>query len=68
MLSLPCPAEEGSYRVALVSTWNSSKVNPPQQDKENMMGPKGIWLEKRKYESGVESNIKYQIQSDDKRN
>lgn len=28
--SLPCSAEEESYRVAFVSTWNPSKVNPPQ--------------------------------------
>ena len=28
--SLPCPAEEGSDRAALVGTWHPARVNPPQ--------------------------------------
>jgi len=28
--SLPCPAEEGSDRVAFVGTWPAAGTNPPQ--------------------------------------
>jgi len=34
LFSLPCPAEEGSDRVALVSTWCPGRINPPQQFKQ----------------------------------
>ena len=30
IFSLPCPAEEGSDRAALVGTWCPARVNPPQ--------------------------------------
>ena len=31
IFSLPCPAEEGSDRAALVGTWHPARVNPPHQ-------------------------------------
>jgi len=33
LFSLPCPAEEGSDRAALVGTWCPARVNPPHQTK-----------------------------------
>ena len=34
MFSLPCPAEQGSDRAALVGTWHPARVNPPHQGRE----------------------------------
>lgn len=33
LCSLPCPAEEGGDRVALVGSWHPSRVNPPQRQR-----------------------------------
>ena len=35
IFSLPCPAEEGSDRVALVGTWHPARVNPPHPQNQN---------------------------------